>query len=1048
MIKIVNVVPPSRSADVYQKCEPNVAVNPANPRQIVITAFSLDDPTSSAMLTNHGPLYVSSDGGASWTARLVLPSASGAPVQVNDVTAKFANQHLSGTQELYAGVLPISSTIYPDSAGYVVLRSGDPTVPMTRVYGLSDGDQPYIEAATVLGPVWSADLGKDRVFVGDNAGPSTLVSSLDAATASDPDNFAAWSLDVRGPSGKPSIRPAIHADGAVYAAFFSMSGAPPGTFHVVVVRDNQWGSGAPPFDNLHDLGDGLRGSIVAPNVPIVIYFSPQSDFGYDRLGSDLAIAVDPRNSQRVYVAWGDGATKDTYTIHLSYSTDGGLHWTATGRNIVKAKNPCLAINSRGVVGFSYQQVTGSPGSQRWETHFERSTADDFSTFDSFLLANTSAEPASGQAPTPSPMAGTYLGDYMGLQAAGKDFYGAFSASNYPDPANFYTGAATVYQRYADFASHTLYADAAKTTPVPVSIDPFYYVVTEEEEGMDFYVRDWTDSPMSGDTGVEPSTHPDFFSFSDVWNQQDATAYAPDPTTDRVLGDPAAYGAGNAGHNYAFARIRRNPSATLPKVTVTARFLVSEFGVGSNYMDAGTPDPSDPDVTISGPDPGVHFATGATGPLITPGYKWHLDMTASTHLCVAVEIDSSGDPYVAPGLTGHAPGWPSLDLAVPADNNKAQRNLLVNPGMGFGGFSFYGLAHNATTQTRDMVLIYGTTPDAEQHLVDATVQVIDARGQIARYPFKSGDTLALAGMAPGENRWINVTARLGGDAKELVPITFQELAGAAIVNGFTIAVKPVPLEELIAANVEFHRTAFGRMAAAFRTAGAQEESDAAQRLLQSGRALRAGCVGWLFTLLGRLFGFGPRARARRVRPQITTSSYSAFLRQHAPLVQRALAELLAQQGGDDPFGAQATLGSLARAEDPAQAAPLHATLLHQLDAFFTLLQKAQGDPADVLQMVTWQRELHAQLQSVREQEAAQQVVSRSQAFITGYEAHALTQRQYPALLADLLPLFRATDAQFGGGLAAHIAAIEHAKGSVRALQKAHRDYLLQLRSLAA
>jgi len=1048
MIKIVNIVPAERSADAFQDCEPNIAVNPANPQQIVITAFGLDDPTSSVMQSNLGPIYVSVPGsaGTAWHTHNVLPSAVGAPLQVNDVTARFANQHVSGTQELYAGILTISPTIYPDSAGYVLLRSGDPTVPMMRVYGLSDGDQPYIQAATVLGPVWSADLGKDRVFVGDNAGPSMLVSSLDAATASDPDNFAAGNLDVRATSGKPSIRPAIHADGTVYAAFFSLSGTPPGTFNVVVARDDQWGAGAPPFDNLHDLGDGLRGSIVAPNVPVVIYFSPQSDFGYDRLGSDLAIAVDPRNSQRVYVAWADGATKDTYTIHLSYSTDGGLHWTATGRNIVRAKNPGLAINSRGVVGFSYQRVTGSPGSQRWETHFERSTADDFSTFESFLLANTSAEPGSGQAPTA--LFGTYLGDYMGLQAVGKDFHGVFSASNYPDSTNFYTGAATVYQRYADFGSHTLYADAAKTTSVPVSIDPFYYVVTEEEEGMDFYVRDWTDSPTSGDSGVEPSTHPDFFSFSDVWNQQDATAYGPDPATDRILGDPAAYGAGNAGHNYAFARIRRNASATLPKVTVTAHFLVSEFGVGSNYMDAGTPDPSDPDVTISGPDPGVHFAAGDTGPIITPGYKWHLDMTASTHLCVAVEIDSSGDPYVAPGLTGHAPGWPSLDLAVPADNNKAQRNLLVNPGMGFGGFSFYGLAHNAATQTRDMVLTYATAPDAEQHLVDAMVQVIDARGQVTRYPFKSGDTLVLAGMEPGENRWINVTARLGGDAKELVPITFQELAGAAIVNGFTIAVKPVSLEEMIAANVEFHRTAFGRMAAVFGTAGAQEESEAAQRLLQSGRAraLRAGCVGWLFALLGRLFG--RRARARRVVPQIAQASYSAFLRQHVPLVQHAIADLITQQGIGDPFGVQATLGSLTHAQDAAQAAPLHSTLLHQLDAFFTLLQKAQGDPADMLQMVIWQRELHAQLQSLREQEAAQQVVSRSQAFITGYEAHALTQRQYHALLADLLPLFQATDVQFGGGLAAHTAAIERARGSVRALQKAHRDYLLQLRSLAA
>src|SRR5262249_57252384 len=111
---------------------------------------------------------------------------------------------------------------------------------------------------------------------------------------------------------------------------------------------------------------------------------------------------------------------------------------------------------------------------------------------------------------------------------------------------------------------------------------------------DFYVRDWTDTPTSGDNGVEPSSHPDFFDYSDVWNQHSATVDAPDPATDRIMGDAAAYGPGKAGKNYAYARIRRNAlpaGATLPAATVSAHFMVSEFGVGTNYPHAWTPDPS-------------------------------------------------------------------------------------------------------------------------------------------------------------------------------------------------------------------------------------------------------------------------------------------------------------------------------------------------------------------------------------------------------------------------------------------------------------------------
>jgi hypothetical protein len=54
--------------------------------------------------------------------------------------------------------------------------------------------------------------------------------------------------------------------------------------------------------------------------------------------------------------------------------------------------------------------------------------------------------------------------------------------------------------------------------------------------------------------------------------------------------------GTIGDNWAFARIRRNapsPSFSGSK-TVTAHFLVSQLGTGSNYVDAGT---ADPDVTF-------------------------------------------------------------------------------------------------------------------------------------------------------------------------------------------------------------------------------------------------------------------------------------------------------------------------------------------------------------------------------------------------------------------------------------------------------------------
>jgi hypothetical protein len=1046
MITVANMVPASRSDETFQDCEPNISVNPANPLEIAATAFSLDDPTSSTMASNLAPIYYSTDGGATWNTNNILPSSAGSHFPTYDVTVHYAD----GSENLYGGILNVPSSALQ------VLRTPSATTAMSQMMATS-GDQPYVNASTVLSPIWSPDAGEERVYVGQNNGSATMISSLNAASAPPPDNFTVnSSIDTRGAFDNPSVRSALHPDGTMYIAFLSEVGTAPsgnGAYDVVVMRDNAWGSGAPPFHDLVDPMLGGFGSVVAQNTPIVFFGSLQADFGHDRLGSDLAIAVDPRNSRRVYIAWADGDTIDTYTIHVRYSSDGGAHWTTSdARTIVKAKNPGLAINSRGVVGFSYQRVTGATGSQRWETHFERS-ANNFLTFDDFVLANTSAE-----SPTPDPLFGTYLGDYMGLQAVGKNFFGIFSASNYPDLANFPSG--ITYQRNVDWAAHQLLPTMG-TTPVAVSIDPFFYMVTDEDVGADFYVRDWTDSAASGDNGAEPSTHPDFLSTCDVWNQASNTPPVFN-ANDQPVSSPASYGTGTAANNYAFARIRRNVGGIA--TSVTAHFMISEFGTGSNYTDAGTPDPSDPDVYIAGADPAVTFTASDLGPQVTPGYLWQLGPTASTHLCLAVEIDSPGDHYIAPGLTGHAPGWPTSDLAVIDDNNKAQRNLQVQPGMHLGLFTFYALAHNAATQTRDMVLQYGIPAGLEAHLREASLEVIDAYGKRQEQPFQSGGTVTLAGMEPGEHRWIGVTTRIAETAQAGIPVLFQEMEGNTVLNGFSLVAQPTSLEQTILANLDFHRIVFARMAAAFQLPEAQKESDAAQQLMRKQRfptredeeaiviveeTVEDGRVSETVVVVEETQEQSTTT-AEGTPAEVPPQTYVEFLRRHVSIIRQLVATLVAQQHAGDPFLVEQAVGTLEQAlpgGNTTTITSLHCAILQKLDAFFTQLQLAQGNPADVLQTVIWQEELYAHLPHLRGEAFARKVVERSRQFIAANEARKRTNRDYSALLQELLPLFRATDSHLGGHLAAALVALENSPVSVRALQKAHHDYLLRVRSLA-
>jgi len=150
------------------------------------------------------------------------------------------------------------------------------------------------------------------------------------------------------------------------------------------------------------------------------------------------------------------------------SKDSGVTWSGDCLTVTNATNPALAVNSVGKIGFLYQQLRGTTTAltQRWVSRLRRST--DGISWDDLVLANTAAS-------TPVRTFFPYIGDYNHLLTVGKDFYGIFSASNFPDPANFPNG--VKYQRNANFTTHKLFnIDGA--TEVPVSIDPFYFKVTE------------------------------------------------------------------------------------------------------------------------------------------------------------------------------------------------------------------------------------------------------------------------------------------------------------------------------------------------------------------------------------------------------------------------------------------------------------------------------------------------------------------------------------------------------------------------------------------
>jgi hypothetical protein len=469
-VGVINMIPNVLSAETNQDSEPNLAVNPANPAQIAGSAFT-PNPTIGPAPNTTAPIYVSSDGGFTWALNNIVPSQN----LTGDITVRFG----STSNNLYAGILRVPGNFTRD-----ILRTGNflGAAAMTVLVTRNQLDQPYVEAISV--PIIGA-ASVDRVYVGNedrallppagNGRTATIDLSQNATTAP-PSGFGTARIEQRTTIGRdgPPVRPAVHTDGTVYAVFYRWTATsgnfnPTGTVtvDVIVVRDDNWGAGANPFRALVDGGDNTPGQRVVQGRTLPWNGSSQANFGQERfVGSNISIAVDPRNSSTIYIVWADRVGTTDYTLHVRRSSDRGANWSDDLRTITNATNPALAINSVGKVAFLYQQVTGNSPNQRWDTHVEMTTDDWRSPpTDIFLATVPASVPVASFLP--------YIGDYVHIMSVGRDFFGIFSANNTPDVANFPNGVR--YQRIVNFATKALLD--ANFRPVTVSIDPFFFTVS-------------------------------------------------------------------------------------------------------------------------------------------------------------------------------------------------------------------------------------------------------------------------------------------------------------------------------------------------------------------------------------------------------------------------------------------------------------------------------------------------------------------------------------------------------------------------------------------
>ncbi len=454
-VRVVNMIPNNRSNETNQDSEPNIAVDPQNPRDIIGSAFTFN-PTGSSTTA---PIFVSRDAGLTWSLLNTVPSNNGATA---DISVAFATQDSA----LYTGILrggfgpPTSQTRMQLLRTTNAFGTGVMTVLLTR----DTCDQPYPTAITT----GSGTARVDRVYYGNNdLGASkrprtaTIDQSQNARNAAPPAGLIPVRIERRNPLSQdmPPVRVAVHSGGRTYAAYYQRK-ASSGSFRtcdVIVVRDDNFGASATPYAVL-TASDGIAGRIVAAN--IIVPFSGNNPWlGQNRGAASLSIAVNPNDNNDVWLAFCDSVNR--VTIHVRRSTNGGANWGGDLLTVNSAMIPALAISSNNVVGLLYQRLNGTI----WETHVQRTTTGS-SWSDMILATFTDNNPAFSFHP--------YLGDYCDMVAVGRSFYGVFSSGNIPNNANFPRG--VTYQRNANFTTLQL-RNVANTANVSASIDPFFFSIT-------------------------------------------------------------------------------------------------------------------------------------------------------------------------------------------------------------------------------------------------------------------------------------------------------------------------------------------------------------------------------------------------------------------------------------------------------------------------------------------------------------------------------------------------------------------------------------------
>jgi hypothetical protein len=372
--------------------EPSIAINPLNPNQIAVVAFSGGWSQTTGL---RGPVWMSTNGGVSWTKQLVLVAPTAASTGSGDQNIVFSN---TGTMFLSQFGLDLNVPrcffYRPSGANWVA----------GAAYG---DDQPMIASAggTRVSP-WLNTLAPERSMVERTTNNGVNISQAVVGSAA----FA-----------NRTTRVAVGPNNQIYVIYKTRQAAPVGNFQQSIFR----------VVRSFDLGVtwNTPGVAVHPGT-VMTWFT--TSFGNAKNGgkvararsSDAWIAVHP-STNAVWVVFCSRDASGFGQIFAARSTNSGQTFSPPVRVTDGTHNsayPEVAVTANGTVGVLYVDFDDS-GAQTVYTHrFARSFNNGVTWTRVGVQSFRTQELSNG---TP----GFLWGDYEGLTAQGNMFFGVFTGKS-------------------------------------------------------------------------------------------------------------------------------------------------------------------------------------------------------------------------------------------------------------------------------------------------------------------------------------------------------------------------------------------------------------------------------------------------------------------------------------------------------------------------------------------------------------------------------------------------------------------------------------------